>query len=452
MKTKQLFDRVFLKRLLVLSGPILLQNLFMVLGSSVTTLMTGSLGDAAIAASGLLRQFTFFFSLVLFGVSSGCAVFTAQFWGKNDKASIHKTLGIALILGVAAGILFTVFAFAAPYLFLRLFTKDPAVIAAGSRLLRIAGPSFLLLPLIYAYTYIQRTTGETRLPMLSSGLGVLTNLLLGYGLIHGKFGLPNLGVDGAAAANLASRIAESGLLIYLTYRYKTSLAARLRDLFSFDRAFFKRVIHRVLPVISNEFIWGLGMTAYSAIFARLGTEAYAAVTIKDSVENILFVPALGITGACAVLVGNTIGVGKPEKAQSYVRQTVLLIASIGLVLGTILFLGREWFLGLFNVSNETRKIAAQLFLVLAAVQWLRSSNFVFFVGMMRSGGDTRFAYKMDVGAMWGIGVPLALIGTLILKLPLHLVYLLIMCEEVVKFLVSIRRYRSKRWIHNVVNN
>ena len=255
MNTKKLFDRAFLKRLLILSGPILLQNLFMVLGSSVTTLMTGSLGDSAIASAGLLRQFTFLLSLVQFGVSTGCAVFTAQFWGTGDKTSVQKTLGIALLLGSVAGILFTIFALAVPGIFLQLFTDDPEVIATASRLLRIAGTSFLLLPIIYAYTHIQRTTGETRLPMLSSGIGVFTNLVFGYGLIHGKLGLPDLGVDGAAVSNLASRIAESGMLIYLTYRYNTPLAAQLRDLFAFDQVFFKRVIRRVLPVISNEFIW-----------------------------------------------------------------------------------------------------------------------------------------------------------------------------------------------------
>jgi putative MATE family efflux protein len=449
MNTKAIFDRVFLKRLLKLSAPIILQNLFTVLGSSATTLLTGRLGDRAIASAGLLRQFTFMLSIVQFGVSTGCAIFTAQFWGKSDKTSIHKTLGVALLLGSAVSLIFTCVALVAPGIYLRLFTNDAEVLAISAKLLRIAGASFLFLPLTYAYTHILRTTGDMRLPMLASIMGVIINLVLGYGLIFGKLGLPDLGVYGAAAANLVGRIAEATLLVWLIYHFKTPLAARFRDLFAFDRPFFQKVMRRVLPVISNEFIWGLGINAYGVIYARMGTEAYAAVTIKDSIENLLFVPFLGITSACAVLIGNTIGAGKPEKAQNYVRQTFLFMAGVGLALGSALYLLRRPMIGLFNISNQSRTLALQLLSVLAAALWLRGSNFVFFIGMMRSGGDTRFAYLMDAGAMWGLGVPLALLGAFVLQLPVHQVYMLVMGEEAVKFLASLWRFRSKRWIHDL---
>ncbi len=109
-------------------------------------------------------------------------------------------------------------------------------------------------------------------------------------------------------------------------------------------------------------------------------------------------------------------------------------------------------IGLFNISNQSRTLTLQLLAVLAAVLWLRGSNFVFFIGMMRSGGDTRFAYLMDAGAMWGLGVPLALLGAFVLQLPVHQVYMLVMGEEVVKFLASLWRFRSRRWIHNLVRD
>ncbi|MCJ7519955.1 MAG: MATE family efflux transporter [Anaerolineaceae bacterium] len=446
-----MWDKNFLSRLVRLGLPIMLQNLFGVLGNSVTTLMTGKLGDVPIAAAGLSNQLYFILSLVQFGVSSGASIFTAQFWGNRDRESVLKALGISLTLGAGVGALFMVIALFFPYSFLSLFTKDQEVIPIAASLLKIAGFSFLVTPVVITYSFILRSTGNVRLPMLVSTVGVGLNTLLGYGLIFGKLGFPNLGVNGAAAANLIARVVECLVLVWLVYRLKTPLAAPLRQLFSFDQAFLKRVLHRILPVMTNELIWSLGITAYAAIYARLGTEAYAAVAIKDTIENLIFVPFIGIANACAILVGNTIGAGKKEAAQGFVMQSVKINFGIGLLLGLLLGLGRHIIISYFNIEDVTRGFAENLVLVLASTLWIRACNVLFFIGMMRSGGDIRFAIRMDVGSMWLLGVPLALLAAFIFQLPVYFVYLAVMAEEAFKFFMSVWRYKSKRWIHDLIS-
>lgn len=444
------WDKEFLKRLIKLGGPIMLQNLFSVLGNSVTTFMTGLLGDLPIAAAGLNSQLYFILMLVQFGVSSGCSLFTAQFWGKKDRESVLKTLGVSLLLGLAVGTVFMLIALFLPRQFLNIFTQNEEVIAIATGLLRIVGFSFLFTPVIFTYAFILRSTDQVRLPLTASIVGVTLNIVLGYGLVFGKFGLPLMGVNGAAVSLLAARIVESMVLVFLVYQRKTPLAAPLRQIFSFDRAFVRKVLHRALPVISNELIWGLGITAYNAIFARLGVESYAAVAIRITVEDIAFVPFSGLTNACAIIVGNAIGSGHQEKAQGYVRQAVAINLAMGLSIGAAVFFSRGLILSYFNITETTRALAMNILVVAAGVMWMRTSNFIFFIGMMRAGGDTRFAWVMDVISLWGIGVPLALVGAFVLRLPVYYVYLLVMVEEALKFGVSIFRYRSKRWIHNLV--
>ncbi len=446
-----MWDKNFLARLYRLGLPIMLQNLFVVLGNSVTTLMTGKLGDVPIAAAGLSSQLFFILSLVQFGVSSGASIFTAQFWGNHDRPSVLKALGVSLTLGAGVGALFMVIALFFPYAFINIFTKDPAVIPIAASLLKIAGFSFMFTPVVNTYSFILRSTGNVRLPMLVSSVGVGLNALLGYGLIFGKLGLPNMGVNGAAAANLIARVAECLVLVWLVYRLKTPLAAPLRQLFAFDQAFLKKVMHRILPVMTNELAWALGITTYAAIYARLGTEAYAAVAIKDTIENLVFVPFIGITNACAILVGNTIGAGKKEAAQGFVKQSVFINLSLGLLLGLLLGLGRHFIISYFNIEDVTRRFAENMVLVLAGALWMRASNIMFFIGMMRSGGDTRFAIRMDASTMWLIGVPMALMAAFVFHLPVYYVYLIVMIEEALKFVVSIWRYRSKRWIHDLIS-
>lgn len=445
-----MWDKPFLARLFRLSLPIMLQNLFVVLGSTITTLMTGQLGDRAIAASGLANQLFFLLSLAQFGVSSGCAIFTAQYWGSRDTSNILKAMGVSLLLGVGVGGIFALVAGIFPHEFLGVFTTDQTVIELGAGFLRIVGFSYLFTPVIVSYAFVLRTTGNARLPMLVSTSGVVINAVLGYGLIFGRLGLPEMGLNGAAVANMVGRVSECLLLVWLVYRLKTPLAASARQLFSLERTFLKRILNKVLPVLSNELAWALGIMAYSAIYARIGTEAIAAVSIKDTMENMLFVPFIGLVNALAILVGNAIGSGKEEKAYGYVKQALAITLALGAVLGAVMFLGRGFIVGLYNISSQTHLFGINLLTVLAAVLWMRTANLVFFIGMMRSGGDTRFAYVMDAGSMWMIGVPLALVGAFVLRLPVYYVYLLVMVEEVVKFTVSLWRFRSRRWIHNLI--
>lgn len=445
------WDKDFLKKLFRLSGPIMLQNLFTGLGASVTTLMTGLLGDLPIAAAGLNNQLNFMLMLVQFGISSGSSLFTAQFWGRRDTDNVIKTTGVSLTLGLTAGGIFFLVAQLLPYPFLGLFTRNREAIAIAAGLLRITSYSFFFMPIIYTYSFILRTTGNVRLPLVASVAGVSVNLALGYGLVFGKLGLPNLGVNGAAVALLAARIAESLVLVILAYWLKTPLEAKPGRLFKFERVFVKKILRRVLPVMSNELIWGLGILVYNATFSRMGVESYAAVSIKDTVENLIFMPFFGLTNACAILVGHTIGAGRKEEAQGYVRQTLGVSLSLAAVLGTLLFFSRGLIIRYFNITDATRVLGMNILAALAAVMWLRTSNFVLIIGMLRSGGDTRFAWLMDVISLWGVGVPLVLLGAFVLRLPVYYVYLLVMLEEVLKFTLSIWRFRTRRWIHDLVS-
>ena len=446
-----MWDKPFLLRLFKLSLPIILQNLFAVLGTSITTLMTGQLGDQAIAASGLAYQLFYLLSLAQFGVSSGCAIFTAQFWGSRDTDSILKAMGVSLLLGLGVGGIFAAIGWFAPHAFLGIYTKDAEVIELGARFLKIVALSYLFTPAINAYSMILRSIGEARLPMVVSSSSVVVNALLGFGLIFGHLGLPKMGLYGAAVANLVARGAEFLLLIWMVYRLKTPLAASPRQLFTFDRLFLVRILKRAVPVLFNELIWAMGISTYSAIYARIGTEAIAAVSIKDTMESLLYVSFIGIVNACAVLVGNAIGSGKEEKAFGYIRQTLAIIISLGILMGTALFLLRGFIVDLYRISAETRSYGFNLLSVLSFTLWLRTANMLFIIGMMRSGGDTRFGYIMDVSSMWFIGVPAALVGAFVLHLPVYYVYLLVMLDEAIKFIVSLWRFRSRRWIHNLVS-
>lgn len=447
-----MWNKNFLKQLFRLSLPIMLQSLFAVLGSTITTLMTGQLGDIPLAAAGLANQMFFILSLVQFGIGSGASIFTAQYWGKNDRESIYKVLGVCLMFGILISLLFMSVALFIPRIFLDIFTSDEEVIDLGIKILRIVGFSYLFTPITNSYYMVLRSTGNVRLPMVVSSSSVILNAILGYALIFGKLGAPALGVMGAAYANLIARVLECALILWMVHYLKTPLAVKPGRMITFDKIFLKKILDRVLPVTLNELLWSVGISAYSAVYAHINTESIAAMNIRSSIEDLMFVPFLGITHACAIMIGNAIGSGNEEKSYNYIRQGVRIIFILGLTLGSLLFFSRDFITSLYNVTDLTAFYTRNLLTVLGAFLWLRTVNTFYFIAMLRSGGDTRFAYFMDVGSMWLVGVPSALLGAFVFKLPVYYVYLLAMIDEGVKFVMSIWRYRSNRWIHNLVHD
>jgi putative MATE family efflux protein len=442
-------DKDYYRRLSKISLPIALQNLVTASLNMVGGVMVGQLGAVPVAAVGLANQVFFLLNLMLFGITTGSAMFTAQLWGKRDIPNIRKVLGLAIILGLATGGLFLVVGEYFPGWALGIYSKDPAVIALGSEYLRIIGFSFPLFAISFCYAIILRSTGDVQTPLIVTFTSLALNTLLSYILIFGKLDFAPSGVHGAAVAVLISRISECGFYLFLTYRKDSPAAASLRELFSFDLSFARKVLVPVLPVVANEMLWSLGTTAYSVAYARISTEAIAAMNIVFTIDQVALVLFNALGHACAVLVGNRIGAGDSELAFRYAARTeaIGMLGAVGV--GGIVFLSANSILSLYNVSPLVIDYAQRVLTILGSLLWLRASNMILFIGIFRSGGDTRFAFVLDGIIIWVVGVPLAFAGAFLFHLPVYWVYLLQMSEEISKWLLGVFRFFSRKWIHNL---
>jgi MATE family, multidrug efflux pump len=442
-------DREYYRRLIKIGVPIAVQQLIMSSLNMVGVVMIGQLGAAPLAAVGLANQIFFLLNLVLFAIGSGSAMFTAQLWGIRDIRSIRKVLGLALTLGLLVAMFFLVIAELLPEQVLSIYSKDPVVIALGSDYLRIIGFSFILYAISFCFSSVLRSTGDVKTPLIVTITSLSFNVLLSYTLIFGIFGFPSMGVNGAAIAVICSRILECTLLLILTYRKHSPAAGKLKELFSYDRVFALRVLKPIMPVLGNEILWSLGVTAYSVIYARMGTYDIAAMNIVASIDQVAFVIFYGIGHACAIMVGHRIGEGLEELAFRYAARSEVLAMLGGVVIGSIILLSRNMVLSLYNVPLEVIYYSYYVLTIVGLVMWLRASNMVLFVGIFRSGGDTRFAFLLDGVIIWVVGVPLAFIAAFVLYLPVYWVYLFVMSEEIAKWILGMYRFISRKWIHNL---
>ncbi|HQV64003.1 MAG TPA: MATE family efflux transporter, partial [Anaerolineales bacterium] len=298
---------------------------------------------------------------------------------------------------------------------------------------------------------ILRSIQLVRLTVVATVSALIFKTILGYGLIFGIGGLPALGVRGAAIGTASGWTLELVLLLIFIYTQKTPLAANPLTFFSFDKPFFTRVITTVMPAVANEMFWSLGITTYNAIYAHIGTDSIAAINVNATIEELGFVIFLGLGNACAVIVGNRIGAGRKDEAYEIVRRVIILGMIFAVLVGLVIILLREAVVGLYDLSPSGENNVRWLLLVMASTLWIRMFNFSTFIGALRAGGDTRFALIMEICSIWLIGVPAAYVGAFVLHLPVYLVYLMVMLEEVAKAFVSSWRFRSRKWIHDLVN-
>lgn len=454
MRDQENLNTIKNKELLKLMGkiavPIALQSLIGSSLSLIDNLMVGALGELELNAVGVSVQVFFIYWMMLFGFCSGAATFISQFYGVRDIGNIKKTTGFTITVTMSVGLMFFIAAMAFPQYILRIFTRFPEVIETGVPYIRIGAPTFLMLAITQPFTVALRATQQTKLPLYASATALATNTFLNYVLIFGKFGMPALGVNGAALATCIARFLEMSLILYVVFVRKNIIAGRPLEYFGYSRALAVRIVKNALPTTANETLWGLGTSLYIAAFARIGITEGAAIQACNTINNLFTMAAFSIGDAVLILVGQKLGEGKKELAYEMARKMVVMGIIVGLVMGAGIILLGDPILQLFDFTPEGESCAQKIIIVYGATLVVALYNGIHITGTLRGGGDTRYAMLTETGTVWLIGVPLAFITSLYLQWPIHLAVLAVKMEEVVKSVFLTKRFLSKKWLNNVI--
>lgn len=441
----------FYKLLITISIPIVIQNLISSSLNLVDNVMIGQLGETYIAATGLANQIYFIMTLILFGGNSGISIYIAQYWGKKETDKIKSVLSIGLIFALFVSTIFFIIGFVFPTQTLALMSKDTAVVSLGASYMRIVSLSYIITAISFAFGFSSRSVGHPKLPMTAAVVSLMINTVLNYILIFGKFGFPVMGIEGAAIATLIARVVEFIIIIGGIYKTIPVLAVSFKNFFTISSDLVKKVGKTAFPVILNEGFWSLGMTAYALVYARIGTEAVAAVMITNTVNNLFMVVGFGLGNASSVMLGNTLGAGEIEKAIDYNKKFLALSIIGGVIVGALIMaIGPFLVRNLYQLTPESYDITLKTLFILALFMSFKFYNTIIVIGTLRSGGDTVYSMAMEITSVWLIGVPLAALGGFVFKLPVYWVVAMVNIEEVFKVLIGLPRLLSNKWAKRLV--
>lgn len=441
----------FYSRMLALAIPIALQNMLASCAGLVDTAMVARLGNAATSAVGIGGKWIMFLQMISFGICSGGSVLISQYWGAGEHKGVHKAYCVGMYLCLAAAAVYTVVLALFPYQMMCLFTEEEPVRQAGVQYLSVV--CWGLIPWAFANiaNMARRCVEDVRTPLVISTVAVCVNTFFNWCLIYGKCGMPEMGLRGAALATVLSHCVQAILVILIGLKQKHFTLFGLNELRGLSKAFLRKYFHIALPVICNETLWCVGFNLYAVIFARQGSDNYAAYTLYSSIEQLVFVFFVGACNACAIMIGKSIGQNLLEDAKAIAHKMLGVFVCMGAVLGTGLLLLRWPIIRLMGVENPyTAQMTANILAFYCCWCPLRQLNYVLVVGILRSGGDTRVSAQLDVGVTLAWGAPMAFVLAYLLKLPfLWLVCGTFVAEDIVKLPLCLWRLKSGKWIHCV---
>lgn len=444
-------DLDFYKMLMSLAIPIVLQNLLVASLNLLDSIMVGNLGEKAIASVGIANQYYMLFYNTAHGFIMGAGIFVAQYWGKKDIKNIYKFMGLSLIFAMAVTLLFLGGAIFFPKNIMEIFTKDSEVIELGKSYLLIVAPSYILTIITLNYEMALRGTGNTKIPMYASLIGLIFNGVLNYIFIFGKFGMVKLGVFGAGLGTLIARCFELGFILYKIYiADKNIVAGKLKEMFDIEKSMITTFLKTALPVVFNDMMWIGGLTVYFLAFSKLGTTATATMQISNTVNNVFNIFGIGIALAGGVIVGNRIGAQEEERAKTEAKKISTFSVMLGIIIGIIFFIISPYVVKLFSIEDETKKSIVAVLRIMAIVLPVRFFGIMQIIGILRGGGDVVFAILTEVVAVWAVGVPMSFLGVLYFDFPIEYVYAMSCLEEPFKALATLPRLFSGKWIKNLV--
>ncbi len=449
LQNKNTFDtKSFLRIVISLALPIALQNLLVTTASMVDTIMIGTRGELAVAAVGICSQISSLFFSCYFGFICGALLYFSQYWGAEDHDGINRTFGLSLLTLMVVALGFSGVAIFAPEKLLSIYTDKENIIDLATPYIRIVGFSYPILVLNQIISFLMRSTERVKAPLIASVISIVVNFCLNWLLINGNWGCPEMGPAGAAVGTLVSTVVSFVFLLIFLLKDKSTVVLQVRKMFCFTDGFVGKYFKKCLPVIANEFLYGVGQMLINMVIGRQAESAIAAMAAYRVLEGFVFAFFGGLADASSVVVGREVGAGRPMNGYRYMKGFAILCPAITFAIMAVFLCINQPLLGLFGLGPEALRYGKYMILIFMFAGAIRTCNYIMNIGF-RAGGEAVFGTVVEIGALFLISVPMTWIAGMVWQLPFLAVFAFVYTDELLRFVIEIFYARSCRWVKPV---
>ncbi len=431
-----------------LGFPVAVQSALVAILALADVLMVSSHGQAATAAVGLASKWHFVVTMIMAGLGNANGVLVAQYWGRRNVEKAKQVTEFSIVAGLTILAPIAILLTSCAGFIMVLQTSDPSVIRFGVDYLWFAAPSLLLTHFIIVIESSLRSSGDSITPLLVAALTIACNISLNYALIDGHFGLPAMGVAGAALATSLSRLSQ--VLVYLVFLRMRRHWLYTTKTVKADKRLKSSYMQLAIPTSAGAVLWATGTLIYQMIFGHMGTTELAVFSTIAPFESLCYSVFMGISVACSIILGQHLGRSEFAQALRTSQLFIQLIIGLGIMTSLVLYVGKQPLITLLRLDQADTALMAGLALNVTCLGvCVKMVNMVVINGILRSGGENNYCLKIDFTSTWLFGLPLTAIGALLFSLPFHYVYLCMLGEEVVKIFLCFSRYKKNLWLKNL---
>ncbi len=459
LKEKYIGDKAFYKRVLITVIPMILQNLVTNFVSMIDNIMVGQIGTEQMSGVSIVNQFIFVFNITVFGAVAGPGIFGAQFFGKGDNDGLRYTVRFKLYIcavTIAVGA-FVLGFFDEPLIKLFISEDDsPEMIAltikSAKDYMGIMIIGLIPFGIGQAYSSTLRECSITTIPMISSMTAVGVNLVLDYGLIFGKLGMPEMGVKGAAVATVIAKAIEAAVVIIWTHsnpKRNPYIVGLFRST-AIPSNLIRSMTIKGYPLLINEFLWAAGMSVLAQCYSERGLDVVAARNISSTITNLFSVVFIQLGACIGIIVGAELGANKLKEARSTDDKLRFFSVISTIILAAAIIPLAPLFPKLYKTSDAVKDLSTFMIIIQAIAMPLWSYTHACYF-TLRSGGKTGLTFLFDFVFTWVLVIPCAFILAHFTEMDIHPMFTIITFAEIIKVFLGYFMVRSDIWISNLVD-
>ncbi|MBD5291321.1 MAG: MATE family efflux transporter [Bacteroides sp.] len=433
------------KELAFLTIPIFIETLLIMSLGAMDTFMLSRYSDAAVAAVGLANQIVTFCFIVFEVINLGTSVLCSQYLGARLHRRLELVVGVSLAINFLFGIIISSTLYFFPTRILSAMGLEGEMLPLGVSYMRIVGALAFVQALAMTLSAVLRSTNKAYWPMLVVLVVNILNIFGNYALIFGKFGMPALGVTGAAITTASCRTLSMIVLFIIVFT--TTIHRFPWTIFRhWPREEFRSLMKVGLPSAGEQLSYSCSQLVIAFFITSLGMEALAVRTYCVNLIMYSYLFCIAISHGGAIVVGHLVGASKWNGAY--------ILGKYVCKVGTIITFSFSILLAIagptiFHWLSDNPEIVA----LGIAVLWIdvpleigRPINIVF-VNILQGSGDVNFPFYVAVVFMWSIAVGLAYVFGIVLGYGILGMWWMFCLDECVRGGVFIYRWRSKRWMH-----
>lgn len=426
-----------------LAFPLIIENLLRVALSSTDVLMLGGYSQSAVAAIGFVSQFVFFLTLLHNVIGIGVSILIAQYIGANRTEDAKKVSQagtfMTLILGSVLAILFTALTFP----LLSFYELEADVRRYAMQYLLIFNSLSIFSAFSVLFGAILRSYGYARIVMVASVFSSIFNVLGNAVSIYGLFGCPVLGVPGVAFSTVISQILGC-IILWIAIRRHRNVRYSIPECFRVSSNFQRKILSIGIPTVGESILWSASQIVIISIITTFGTQSMSAFTYLNTLLRFVFTISSALGSAVQIKIGMFCGAGQKDTAYSklFQYQAIGTCISMGLVL--FLYFGKTFLIPLFTKETAILSLIYSVLPVCILQELGRSVNIVA-IPALKGAGDIKFPVIIGIISMWLISVGGGALLSIVFGMKLLGILCMTAADECVRGLLSLARWKSKRW-------